>query len=214
MSAATLRIAVLASGRGSNLAALLAASASGRLPVSVVGVFSDRRDCGALAIAREHKVPTDSLSPRQFASRTAFDAALFALIDQVQPDLIVCAGFMRILSAEVVGPRSQRLINIHPALLPKYAGLHTHERALAAGDREHGASVHFMIPELDAGPVIAQTHIDILPNDNADTLAARLLPNEHELLIQSIALFTQHRLQHQHGKLIIDDRVQEVPLRF
>jgi phosphoribosylglycinamide formyltransferase-1 len=214
MPTAALRIAVLASGRGSNLAAVLAASASGRLPVHVVGVFSDRRDCGALLIADQHQVPAHALNPRQFASRGDFDTALFAAIDQVEPGLIVCAGFMRILSAAVVGPRSQTLINIHPALLPKYTGLHTHARALAAGDAEHGASVHFMIPKLDAGPVIAQTRIAILADDNADTLAARLLPHEHELLIQSIALFTQHRVGHQHGRVVIDGGVLEVPLRF
>jgi phosphoribosylglycinamide formyltransferase 1 len=209
-----LRIAVLASGRGSNLAAMLAACAAGDIAAEVIGVFSDKSKSGALAIARAAGVPALAINPAQFASRGAFDHALFDAVDRLSPDLIVCAGFMRVLSAEVVAPRSQRLINIHPSLLPRYAGLHTHQRVLESGDAEHGASVHFVIPALDAGPVIAQTRIAVMPGDTPESLAARLLPAEHRLLIASIALYSGHRVHHAAGRVTIDDIAQEVPRIF
>jgi phosphoribosylglycinamide formyltransferase 1 len=206
-----LRVAVLASGRGSNLTAILRACSSGKLQAQVVGVFSDKSKAGALAIAKAHDLPALALSPARFASRTEFDLALFREVDAVHPDLIVCAGFMRVLSAEVVAARSQYLINIHPSLLPRYAGLNTHQRVLDAGDLEHGASVHFVIPALDAGPIIAQTRIAVMPADTAETLAARLLPAEHSLLIESIALFAAHSVRHVNGRVLIDNDVQLVP---
>ena len=199
-----LRIAVLASGRGSNLAAIIAACANGTVDAEVVGVFSDKSGSGALVTAAAAGIPHHVLNARDFPSRLAFDTALFAAIDEAAPDLIVCAGFMRILSAELVAPRSQRLINIHPSLLPKYTGLHTHQRALDAGDTEHGASVHFVIAALDAGPVIAQTRIRIEAGDNAETLATRLLPAEHRLLIETIARFGRHRISHRDQRLCVD----------
>ncbi|MBK8285325.1 MAG: phosphoribosylglycinamide formyltransferase [Ahniella sp.] len=184
---ATFRLAVLASGRGSNLKALLDAIQAGTLPAEVVGVFGDKQSAGALEIARSAGIPAHCFSPRSFPDRTSFDRALFAAVDACAPDLIVLAGFMRILSPDVVAARPGRLINIHPSLLPKYPGLHTHQRALEAGDTEHGATVHWVTADLDAGPVIAQARLAIGPADTAETLAARLLPLEHELLVRVVS---------------------------
>lgn len=181
------RVVVLASGRGSNLEALIRARDEGHLPIDLVAVFSDKAKAGALEIARAAGIAAQFVNPREFVSREAFDEALFAAVDEHAPDLIVLAGFMRILSPGVVAPRAHRMINIHPSLLPKYPGLHTHQRALDAGDQEHGASVHYVIPDLDAGPILAQTRIPILPGDTAETLAARLLPNEHALLVSVVS---------------------------
>lgn len=175
------RIAVLASGRGSNLQAILDAIASQQLAAHVVGVFSDKPDCAALA--RVDQARRWALDAKQQPSRTAFDEALTAAVAAVRPDWVVCAGFMRILGDGFVARFADRLINIHPSLLPKYKGLHTHRRALEAGDSEHGSSVHWVIPALDAGEVIAQTRIPILADDTPETLAARLLPHEHQLLV-------------------------------
>jgi phosphoribosylglycinamide formyltransferase 1 len=211
MTGTPLRLVVLASGRGSNLAAILAACSAGEVAAEVVGVFSDKSKAGALAIAGAANVPAQAINPAAFADRAAFDQSLFAAVDSLAPDLIVCAGFMRVLSAEVVASRSQNLINIHPSLLPRYAGLHTHQRVLESGDTEHGASVHFVIPALDAGPVIAQTRIPVIAGDTPETLAARLLPAEHRLLIASIAMFAAHRVQHANGRVTIDGIGQEVP---
>ena len=214
MSAAAFRIAVLASGRGSNLQALLDAIASGRLPAQVAGVFSDKPGCGAIAIARRHGLPAVALPPRDYGSRAAHDEALFSEVARVQPDLIVCAGYMRIISEGALRRFEGRMINIHPSLLPAYTGLDTHRRVLDAGDGEHGASVHFVIPALDAGPVIAQTRIRVEPGDDPDALAARLLPAEHRLLVATVALFCRHRITHAQGRVLVDGTVQEVPRRF
>lgn len=204
----SLRMVVLASGRGSNLAALIAAAKVGDLGATISAVFTDRADAGALAIAAETGIEGRWLNPKAFDGRPAFDQTLFGQIDELAPDLIVCAGFMRILSADVVAARSQRIINIHPSLLPKYPGLHTHQRAIDAGDPVHGASVHFVIPALDAGPVIAQTRIPIQPGDDAHALSSRLLPAEHALLVACIAKFSRHRIEHHDGQLRVDDLVQ------
>ena len=181
-----LRIAVLASGRGSNLRALLEARSRGELPIDVVGVFSDRPGCPALVLAREAGIPAFAQRPADFASRGQYDESMFSRIEAVQPDLIVCAGYMRLISNAAVSRFKGKLINIHPSLLPKYPGLHTHARALAAGDREHGASVHCVIPELDAGAVIAQVRIPVLAGDGPESLSNRLLEREHQLLVQTV----------------------------
>ena len=209
-----LRVAVLASGRGSNLAALIRAAGSGELAIDLVGVWSDRRAAAALDLARAAEVPARALNPRDFPDRPSFDAALFAEVEAAGPELIVCAGFMRVLSAAVVAAHTEHLINIHPSLLPRHQGLDTHARVLAAGEREHGASVHFVIPALDAGPVIATTQIDVAPEDDAKSLAQRLLPAEHALLVASVALFTRHRLHHRDGRVYIDGRPLTAPLRM
>lgn len=183
----TLRLAVLASGRGSNLGALLAACGDRRIDGRVVGVFSDKPASGAIDMANASGVHAWAMKPNGFATREAFDAAMFDAIESVQPDLIVCAGYMRIIGTAAIARFPHRMINIHPSLLPRHPGLHTHQRALDAGDAEHGASVHVVIPELDAGPVLAQVLVPVLSDDTAETLAARVLAREHPLLLASVA---------------------------
>ncbi|WP_337926336.1 phosphoribosylglycinamide formyltransferase [Luteimonas saliphila] len=188
------RLAVLVSGRGSNLQAILDAIAAGTLHAIVVGVFSDRAEAQALQRARAAGVHAEALSPRDFPSRAAFDQALFARIDAVAPDLIVCAGYMRLIDATALAPRAGRIINIHPSLLPAFKGLHTHRQALRAGVREHGASVHFVTPDLDGGPLIAQVRVPVEPCDSEASLAARVLAREHPLLVASLRLFAAARV--------------------
>lgn len=189
------RVAVLASGRGSNLAALLAARERGELPVEFVLVGSDKVTAGALQLAEAAGIPTLALDPRSYPDRRAFDLDLFARIAASGAALLVLAGYMRILDGEALRPWVGRMINIHPSLLPKYRGLHTHRRALDAGDREHGASVHFVTAELDGGPVIAQARLAIEAGDDEHRLAQRLLPLEHQLLPAVLRLLAGHRLQ-------------------
>ena len=196
-----LRIAVLASGAGSNLQALLDGIASGALRARVVGVFSDRARCTAVQRARDAGVPAVALAPRDFATREAFDEALFAAVDDAAPDLIVCAGYMRIIASEAVAPRSDRMINLHPSLLPLFKGLHTHQAALDAGVAEHGASVHVVTPGLDDGPVIAQARVPVLPGDDAATLAARVRAVEHPLLVGVVRAFADGTLAVRDGRV-------------
>lgn len=195
-----LRVAVLASGRGTNLAALLAAS----LPIDVVLVGSDKPSAGALAIAQAAGIPTVALRPRDFPDRLAFDQALFGEVRAARADLLVLAGYMRIIDPTVVAAWEGRAINIHPSLLPKYAGLHTHRRCLDAGDVEHGASVHFVTAELDGGPVVAQARIAVHPGDSEDTLAQRLLVEEHRLLPAVVGAIASGRLRWQDGPVLDD----------
>ena len=176
------RIAVLASGQGSNFAAILSAIDAGRISGDVIALLSDKPDSGAVAIARAASMPAWSQRPKDFASRDAFDESLFSELDRIQPELILCAGYMRIIGARFVERWTGRMINLHPSLLPAYPGLHTHARALADGVRVHGASVHFVTPELDGGPVIAQARIDVRGDDTSESLAERLRPREHALL--------------------------------
>lgn len=206
------RIAVLASGRGSNLQALLDAIADGRLAADIVGVFSDRPDAAALA-----RVPPElrwSADARTFPDRAAFDTALGDALAACTPDWIFCAGYMRILGEAFVRRFEGRLLNVHPSLLPRYKGLHTHARALRAGDAEHGASVHFVVPELDSGAVIAQVRIPVLPGDTADTLAQRLLPQEHRLVSAVTALAVDGRLSERDGQVQLDGQTLFKPLQL
>lgn len=208
------RIAVLASGRGSNLQALLDASAAGTLPAHVAGVFSDQADAPALQRARAAGVPCAALSPRDFGSRLAFDHAFFGMIDAAQPDLVVCAGYMRLISEAAIAPRRGRIINIHPSLLPAFKGLKTHAQALAAGVPEHGASVHFVTPDLDGGPVIAQARVPVLAGDDAAALAARVLAREHPLLVATVGLFARGRVALVDEAVTLDGRALETPLQL
>ena len=207
-----MRLAVLASGRGSNLQAILNAIAQGRLDAQLVGVFSVRRTAVALERAREAGAPAVVASPREFATRDQYDEYLFSLIDQVHPDLIVCAGYMRLISDAAVAARTGRMINIHPSLLPDFKGLHTHQQALQAGAKWHGASVHYVTPELDGGPVIAQARIPVAPGDDADALAARVLEREHPLLVSTLQLLASGRATLIDNLVHLDGRPLAAPL--
>ena len=188
------RIAVLASGRGSNLQAIHAACRSGKLQSSIVGVFSDKPGSGAIAFAKQEGIHFAAIKPGDFSSREAYDEHLFSLIEGVQPDLIVCAGYLRLISANSVQKVQNRMINIHPSLLPKFPGLRTHARALEAGESVHGASVHSVIPELDAGPVLAQVQVAVMPDDTDEILEQRVLAREHALLVETIVALEQQRI--------------------
>lgn len=210
-SAERLKVAVLLSGRGSNLGALIAA-AGGDLAIDIVGAYSDRPDAPGLALATAAGITTAVYVPKDYADKGSFEAALFAAVAASGAGLVVLAGFMRVLSAASVDAWRGRLINIHPSLLPKYQGLHTHARALAAGDREHGASVHFVTPVLDGGPILMQTRLPILPEDSADSLAARLLPQEHRLLTASVRLFAERRVRLTEDHIEVDGVALAEPL--
>lgn len=183
-------IVVLISGRGSNLGAILRAG----LQAQVAAVISNRADAAGLALAREAGIATTVLDHRAFDSREAFDAALAERIDIHQPALVVLAGFMRVLTAGFVERYRGRMINIHPSLLPAFTGLDTHRRALEAGVRVHGCSVHFVTPDLDGGPIIAQAAVPVLAGDDQAALAARVLEQEHRLYPQAIRWFLDGRL--------------------
>lgn len=210
----TLRIAVLASGRGSNLQAILDAVASGRLDAGVIGVWSDRRQAHALERARDSGIPAHVVRPRDYPDRSSHDAALFGAIDAAQPDLIVCAGYMRLISAEAVNARPGRMINIHPSLLPLFKGLDTHQQALDAGVAEHGASVHFVTADLDGGPVLAQARVPVLPGDDAACLAARVLEREHPLLIETLRWIAAGRLALAGHAVTLDGASLPAPLQL
>ncbi len=175
------RLAVLISGRGSNLQAFIEASASGALGADIAVVISNNPAADGLQLAAGAGIPTRSIDHRQFPSREAFDAALAEAVEQWQVDLVILAGFMRILTPIFILPFSGRLLNVHPSLLPRYPGLNTHQRALDAGDREAGVTVHFVTLELDGGPPIVQARVPILPGDTAQTLADRVIVQEHRI---------------------------------
>ena len=209
-----LDIVVLASGRGSNFAALLAAQARGDLPIRVRALLSDKAKAPALDIARNAGVTATALSPRDYPDRASFDRALFARAAQFQPDLIVLTGFMRVIDTTVIGQWRGKVINIHPSLLPKYPGLHTHQRALDAGEATHGASVHFVTAELDGGPVIAHVELPVHADDSVDSLAARLLTQEHRLLVATVDLIARDRVVLGAEGVTFDGRVLRSPLKF
>jgi len=179
-------IVVLISGNGSNLQAIIDQIEQGLLPATIVAVISNRADAYGLERARHHHIPTHVIEHQEFADRAAFDKALSDTIDQYQPDLIVLAGFMRILTTEFVTKYLGKMINIHPSLLPKYQGLNTHARVLATNEQEHGASVHYVVPELDSGPVILQGKIPVLPSDNPASLADRVHEVEYQIYPEAI----------------------------
>jgi phosphoribosylglycinamide formyltransferase 1 len=173
-------IVILISGRGSNMQAIIAAVANG-LPVNIRAVISNRPDAVGLTTAKQHGIATHALDHKAFASRDAFDAALMQTIDAHAPDLVVLAGFMRVLTASFVNRYANRLVNIHPSLLPSFPGVHTHRQALDAGVKIHGTTVHLVTPELDHGPIIIQAAVPVLPEDTEATLAARVLTQEHKI---------------------------------
>ena len=204
-----MRILVLISGSGSNLQTILDSCTGGKIAGEVVGVISNKADAYGLVRAEEAGVATSILAQQQFASREAYDAALLALMQEYRPDLVVLAGFMRILSPALVQHFAGRMLNIHPSLLPKYQGLHTHQRAIDAGDAEHGASVHFVTEELDGGPVILQARVPIFEGDDAGDVAARVQAQEHSIYPLVVQWFCEGRLRMQEGKALLDGAVLE-----
>ena len=207
-----LPIVVLISGSGSNLRAIAEGARSGTLPVEIRAVISDRADAAGLAWAADARLPAIVISPRDFTDRAAFDRALADRIDDYAPRLVVLAGFMRILGREFVERFAGRMLNIHPSLLPRHRGLRTHQRALEAGDAVHGASVHFVTPELDGGPVVLQARVPVRADDDEATLAARVLAQEHRIYPQCIGWYATGRLHFRDGAAVLDGRVLESPL--
>jgi phosphoribosylglycinamide formyltransferase-1 len=211
-AAARLPIVVLISGAGSNLRAIAERVRAGTLPVSIRAVVSDRADAAGLAWAAATGIATVALSPRDYPDRASYDRALADRVASFDPGLVVLAGFMRILGDEFVDRFAGRLVNIHPSLLPKYRGLHTHRRALEAGDREHGASVHFVTRELDGGPVVLQARVPVRDDDDEATLAARVLAEEHVIYPECIGWFAAGRLQLRDGSIFLDGHPLRAPL--
>lgn len=201
-----IRTVVLISGSGSNLQALIEACSYSDFPAEIVAVISNRSDAFGLNRAQQHGIPTAVLDHRPFASREAFDAELQKLIDRYAPDLVVLAGFMRILTPALVSHYLGRMLNIHPSLLPLYPGLHTHRRALEAGDREHGATVHFVTPELDGGPPVVQASVSVEPGDTEEILAKRVLAREHLIYPLAVRWFAEGKLVLREGKAFFEER--------
>lgn len=212
MNAAASRIVVLASGRGSNLAALAEACVRGEVPGRVVAVLSDRSDAGALSVGRECGAASETLLPRAYVDREAHDAALADRVAAFEPDVIVLAGYMRILSTQFVERFLGRLLNIHPSLLPRYPGLHTHRRVLEAREQVHGCTVHFVIPALDAGPGILQGRLPVVPGDTEATLSARVQVLEHRIYPRAIAWFLAGRVRYRDGAAWLDGARLQGPL--
>ena len=194
-------IVILISGRGSNMEALIAARDAGNLPVNIAAVISNRPEAMGLETAAKAGITTHFVNHKAFAGREAFDAALAECIDTFAPDLVVLAGFMRILSDGFVRHYEGRLMNIHPSLLPSFPGLHTHQRALDEGVRIHGCTVHFVTPTLDHGPVIIQAAVPVLDSDSEDSLAARVLRQEHLVYPQAVRWFAEDKLTLENGRV-------------
>ncbi|RLW54701.1 MAG: phosphoribosylglycinamide formyltransferase [gamma proteobacterium symbiont of Stewartia floridana] len=199
------KVVVLISGNGSNLQAIIDASQH-HLPIEIAAVISNRPGVYGLQRAASAAIETAVLDHQAFADRASYDQALIELIDRYQPELVVLAGFMRILTTPFVRHYAGRLLNVHPSLLPKYTGLHTHKRALEAGEQLHGVSVHFVTEELDGGPLIAQAQVAVLPEDDPQSLAARVLEKEHQLYPLVVGWYAQKRLQlNETGEVILDN---------
>lgn len=205
MVADDFKIVVLISGSGSNLQTLINATREQQIPAKIAAVISNCEDAFGLERARNAGIPALVLDHKQYATREAFDNELATLIDRYQPDLVVLAGFMRILSTAFVERYLGRMINIHPSLLPQYPGLNTHQRAIEAGDHIHGASVHYVIPELDAGPVIVQGHIEIKREENAEQLAGRVLSQvEHQIYPKAVRWLAEGRIEFRDNRVFKD----------
>lgn len=201
-----LPIVVLLSGSGSNLQAIIDQIAEGRLNARIMAVISNKADAYGLERAKKAGIPTEVIEHHQFDSRESFDAQLIKTIDKYQPKLIVLAGFMRILTDDFVNHYYGRMINIHPSLLPRYRGLHTHRRALEAGDFEHGLTIHYVSSELDGGPVILQNTVPVLEGDDEQTLAQRVLEQEHQAYPQVIQWIAENRVQVSGNQVLLDGK--------
>ncbi len=205
---------MLLSGRGSNFQAIQAAVEAGRLAARIAAVISDRPDARGLARAAAAGVDTVAVDRARFPDRASFEDSLSTVVTGFEPRHVVLAGFMRVLGERFVNRHLGRLVNIHPSLLPRHRGLNTHQRVLDAGERVHGASVHFVTPALDAGPVISTVSLAVEPGDTADALADRLLPLEHRLYPATLALLLNHRVELDHDFIRIDDQKLDRPLEL
>ncbi|GAA5242261.1 phosphoribosylglycinamide formyltransferase [Burkholderia mallei] len=197
------KLVILISGRGSNMEAIVRACAREGWPAEVAAVISNRPGAAGLEFAASHGIATAVVDHRAFDGRDSFDAALAAEIDRFAPDLVVLAGFMRILTPAFVAKYEGRMLNIHPSLLPSFKGIHTHQQALDAGVALHGASVHFVIPELDSGAIVAQAAVSVVAGDDADALAARVLAAEHTLYPRAVRWFVDGKLRLDAGRAIV-----------
>jgi phosphoribosylglycinamide formyltransferase-1 len=209
-----LRVTVLVSGSGTNLQALIDARRSGRLDADIIHVIGNVAGAGGLQRAAAAGITTSVLEHDGFADRAGFDRALALLIAAGDPQLVVLAGFMRIVGRPVLDAFRGRMINLHPSLLPLYRGTDTYRRALDAGDTQHGASIHFVTEQLDGGPVIAQVFVPIAADDDASSLAARLSPMEHRLVVATVELFAHHRVECSDGAVYLDGTRLDRPLRM
>lgn len=198
------RLVVLLSGSGSNLQALIKGVTDGVINAEIVAVVSNKPEAYGLVRADNANIPSITVDHKEFDDRASFEQKLSQVIDQFSPDLIVLAGFMRILNSEFVQPYEGKMLNIHPSLLPKYKGLHTHRRALENGDKEHGVSVHFVTSELDGGPVVAQRTVKVEDSDNEQTLQKKVQQQEHQLYPEVVAWFCDERLQYRDGQAFLD----------
>ncbi len=187
-------IVILISGRGSNMQAIVKACQQEQWPARIAAVISNKADAGGLAFAEEHQIPAIVVPSKGAASREAYDAELQRQIDAFSPDLVVLAGFMRILTPAFTAHYENRMLNIHPSLLPSFVGLHTHQQALDAGVKVHGATVHFVTAELDHGPIVAQAVVPVLDGDDEDTLAQRVLVQEHLIYPRAVRQFIEGRM--------------------
>lgn len=209
-----LPLVVLISGTGTNLQAIIDAIRNNGLPAEVRAVISNRASARGLERARSAGIATEVLEHRGYPDRTGYDQALMECIDRYRPGLVVLAGFMRILTPEFVRHYNGRILNIHPSLLPDFPGLHTHDRALAAGVTEHGVSVHFVTEQLDGGPVIIQARVDVRPDDDAETLARRVQEKEHVIYPLVVRWVAEGRLAKRDDAILFDGRPLERPLEY
>lgn len=212
MARRRLRIAVLISGRGTNMAAIARACIDGHLDASVAAVIADRPEAAGLGLAHDSGIETAVVHFRDFPQRTSFESALGATIGGCAPDLIAMAGFMRILSSEFVSGWTGRMLNIHPSLLPRHRGLHTHRRVIEAGEIKHGASVHFVTPELDGGPTVLQSRVPVKPGDTEATLSARVQATEHIIYPRVIGWIAGGRLAWRNGAPLLDGHALDAPI--
>lgn len=208
MSAALTPAVILISGRGSNLQAILEEIRTGKLPIEIRAVISNNPEAEGLQRARAAGVPAEIIDHRDYAERSQFDAVLMQAIDRHAPRLVILAGFMRILGDAFIRHFAGRLLNIHPSLLPDFKGIDTHARALMAGAAQHGASVHFVTNDLDGGPVIVQASVPVRAGDTIDTLAARVLHEEHRILPLAIRWFVEQRLSIRNGQVLLDGKIR------
>ncbi|KVP79352.1 phosphoribosylglycinamide formyltransferase [Burkholderia ubonensis] len=201
------KLVILISGRGSNMEAIVRACAQERWPAEIAAVIANRPDAAGLAFAASHGIATAVVDHRSFDGRDSFDAALADEIDRFAPDLVILAGFMRILTPAFVRRYEGRMLNIHPSLLPSFKGIHTHQAALDAGCALHGATVHFVIPELDSGAIVAQGAVPVRAGDDAAALAQRVLAVEHVLYPRAVRWFVDGRLRLENGRAVVAPEV-------